>query len=503
MKTAIPILCLLFAAACVYAADKEKSADGGDASLIPTLVEVQDGVVRNNNQFAFELHQKLAAAHAGQNSTCSPASISNALGMLYMGAEGETANEMAAALHYRVPKDELGRLLNLASPQRDRPLYHLGVTVFNNKGNGVRVGKLEANGPAAKAGLKPGDVIVGIDNQPIDSEDDFRRAVDYSTGRIQVVSYDSQSRQKQTVTIAMDITNEPSPSQNSNQTFFKSANAMWVQAGMELKPAFVASLKTAFAAKAQDVDFAKTAEAVAGINSWVQKATDGGVEELVTTDDLDATTRLVLTNAISFKGLWSTEFDPKRTSVRDFVGLDGIVQQVPMMTASRSLNYGDAESFRVIELPYKDSTLAMMILLPKADKGLPELEKTISAGKFDALVASLKPSDVDLRIPKFKISTDLTLNEMLKDLGMKSALDPMKADFSGISSQQDLFLSKVVHEAHITVDEEGTTATAATGAVGVARGPFRVPFLVNHPFMFVLRDTVSNSVLFIGRVAKP
>ncbi len=505
MNKPTPVLLMLFIFLVRQASGAEEPGKRELDVVVPTMEQVKAAVVRNNNQFALELHRQLASRSKDGNTVCSPNSVSNALGMLYLGARGKTAEEMAATLHFDVPAAELGKFLSLADPTRNRPLFRLGVTVVENKGNGVQVSQVVPDGPGAAAGIRAGDVLLAIDNHKLRTELDFQRTIDYSTGRIDLKKYDAATKTEVAVSVTMTAdVDQPSPGQDLNAEYLRLANAIWIQKDYDVRPEYIDLLSKTFHASAEQVDFQKATDAsIAKINAWVAAKTDDAIKELVTRDSVDATARLVVTNAVSFKGLWSQEFDSGKTADGEFIGLDGKALSVPVMRAARNLKYANTDELQAVEIPYRDSTLTMVILLPTLEQGLAAMENSLSAKKLETLLTSLKSTQVDLRLPRFSISTDAPLKEVLGSMGIRSALNAGAADFSGITSQGELFLSAVLHQARIKVDEAGTTASAATAGVGVPRGGFSVPFHVDHPFVFLLRDSISDSIVFVGRVVRP
>ncbi|MFK7819952.1 MAG: serpin family protein [Planctomycetaceae bacterium] len=474
------------------------------ANDIPTARQVKTAVVKNNNQFAIELHRTLTKAAPQQNSVCSPNSVSNALGMLYVGADGRTRKEMAATLHIRVSNNDLGRLLNLSSPTRKRPTYRLGITVADNDQGGVKVTHVADGGPAAKFGIKPGDILLAIDGRPLRSQVDFQSAIDYSTGCIDVKRRGGQTQRVTDITVTMIADqSQPNPSQNKNLDYLRIANAIWMDRGFPVTPEYSNLLASTFGAKATSVDFDNPVTATARINKWVADETRGSIDNLLSATDVDKTTQLVVTNAIDFQGTWAKTFDPERTRAKPFTTAKGETISVPTMVTSQALRHFNAAEFQAVELPFRDSTLALLILLPRQEQGLAAIEQGLSADVLDKVVGNLKSTQVVLTLPRFEITSDSALEDAMQAMGMTSAFNSNAADFSGISGTKGLYLSKVVHKARIKVDEEGATASAASAAVGVARGPFSVPFQANHPFLFVLRDTITDSIIFIGRTTHP
>ena len=242
------------------------------------------------------------------------------------------------------------------------------------------------------------------------------------------------------------------------------------------------------------------------INHWVEEQTNDKIKDLIPPGSLDALTRLVLTNAVYFKGDWVQPFDKRNTREEDFtVSAQGKVK-VPLMHQRARMGYTEEETFQALEMPYAGRDLSMVVLLPKKVGGLPELEKAITVDKLASLMSKLHVREVITYLPKFKLETSFGLNPTLGAMGMKRAFS-QAADFSGISSVESLYISAVLHEAYVDVNEEGTEAAAATGVmVGAmaARLPQPIPvFRADHPFLFLIHDTKAGSILFMGRLTNP
>jgi serpin B len=279
------------------------------------------------------------------------------------------------------------------------------------------------------------------------------------------------------------------------------SNALWGQEGDHFLPEF---LKQAgkFGADLRRVDF-RSAHAREIINSWVEEETKGKIKNLLQPPLPGPDTSLVLTNAIYFKGDWSRPFFEAATKDEPFWIAQDKSVSVPLMHRIGSYRYQDAGNHQVLELPYAGGDLAMVVFLPK-DKSAdpPQLDATGLAQS----VANLAPRQVDVTFPRFKIEAAFELEKVLAKLGMSLAFSP-QADFSGINGKRDLFLSAVVHKAYVEVNEKGTEAAAATGVVtwrsaAVKTAPPLV-FRADHPFVFVIRDTRSGGILFMGRVSNP
>jgi len=269
----------------------------------------------------------------------------------------------------------------------------------------------------------------------------------------------------------------------------KVANALWGQAGYAFLSTFVRLVETEYGGTLREMDFAQAAEQVRQtINTWVARQTNDKIRDLIGRGTLDAATRLVLTNAIYFKGDWATQFKESRTRPEPFTLLNGDTVPVPMMHQKEMFRYAEVGAnnhspLQILELPYVGETLSMVILLPKTLDGITRLEA----------------------IPKFKMTSKFNLQRVLAGMGMANAFSGA-ADFSGMTGQRDLFISDVIHQAYVDVNEEGTEAAAATGVVMkmTSMRPDSTPvFRADHPFVFMIRDNKSGSILFLGRVMNP
>jgi serpin B len=286
------------------------------------------------------------------------------------------------------------------------------------------------------------------------------------------------------------------------------ANRLWGQKGYPIRPEFLALTRQQYGAEMLLVDFAQAEgeAARAEINQWVQQQTNDTIKDLIPKGVLNALIRLVLTNAVYFKGDWLKPFDKKNTRDEDFIISASRKVKAPLMHQTATLGYADAETLQVLDMPYAGSELSMVVLLPKKADGLAELEKTISVARLAELLSKLGLHRVSTYMPRFKMEAAFSLNETLEALGMRRAFSG-DADFSGISSAETLYISAVLHKAYVDVNEQGTEAAAATAVViraMAARLSAPVPvFRADHPFLFLIRDTRSGNILFVGRLTSP
>jgi serine protease inhibitor len=279
------------------------------------------------------------------------------------------------------------------------------------------------------------------------------------------------------------------------------ANASYAQRNLAFVQAYLDTLATTFDAGERLADFAADPESARkAINAWVRDQTNGRIPELIGT--LDNATRLVLVNTIYMKAAWTHPFMVDATADAAFSKADGSQVTVPTMNQMLdSAKYASGTGWQAIELPYGDGPLAMDIVLP-AD--LAAFEKTLDAKSWAALVGSFETAAVRLSLPRFETESKLGLADALAALGMPLAFDPGTADFSGMTTQEKLYISAVIHQANIAVDEKGTEAAAATAVVMTA-GAILSPTVmnVNRPFLFVVRDTASGGIIFLGRIVDP
>ena len=272
--------------------------------------------------------------------------------------------------------------------------------------------------------------------------------------------------------------------------------------GYAFKPDFTQLLLKTYGAGLNDVDFAQTEQARKAINDWVSQQTKDKIKDLIPEGVLSDATRLVLTNAIYFKSNWAEKFEKDVTRDGPFkVSADKSVD-VPMMHLTHRFRYMENDELQMLEMPYSRNELSMVILLPKKADGLADIEKNLTAANIGKEAVS-----VQVTLPKFKITSAFGVGETLKAMGMTDAFDSKKADFSGMTEKEKLFISAVIHKAFVAVDEEGTEAAAATAVVMDAGAPPRQEeskvFKADHPFAFMIRHNATGAILFTGRVANP
>ncbi len=281
------------------------------------------------------------------------------------------------------------------------------------------------------------------------------------------------------------------------------ANALWGQQDYTFQKEFLGLVDRYYAGGFNTVDYiGATEKARKRINQWIMQHTAEKIKELIARGDLDVDTRLVLTNAIYFKGDWAQRFSAQRTRQSPFWLEPGKSVDVPMMADIGLYAYAEPDdSLQVLELPYEGDALSMVVLLPR--KGRRALAHDLTPATLAGWLSALHKEEVELFLPKFKFQSKFYLKKFLKTMGMQDAFDE-RADFSAMTGRKDLYIGKVIHQADIEVNEEGTEAAAATAVVMQRKSvPLRVTFRADHPFVFLIRHKPTGTILFMGKVMNP
>jgi serpin B len=287
---------------------------------------------------------------------------------------------------------------------------------------------------------------------------------------------------------------------------------LWVQKDYALLPDYVTLTHDKYFAPIDQLDFRQAATSAQTINAWVSQSTHGKITDLISPASITDATRLVLTNAVYFKGKWSEPFEKFATQNGTFTTDDSAHVTVPLMNhLYDARNYADAGNAQVLDLPYQGTAareMVMTIVLPKTGTPLSTIENALTAKQLDSWISKETGSRVQVALPKFRAEQSISLADTLAAMGMPTAFSA-KADFSGISTSKDgLQISDVVHKAYVDVDESGTEAAAATAVTAVAGAAMQqesspIAFRADHPFLFFLRDKTSGAILFAGRVSDP
>jgi serine protease inhibitor len=299
----------------------------------------------------------------------------------------------------------------------------------------------------------------------------------------------------------------------------RTGNALWVQQDYPFLESYKNVTERYYGGKAANLDFIQeTEESRKTINRFIEEQTNNKIRELIPQGSINPLTRLVLTNAIYFKGTWEWQFDPSDTRDQDFRITPENVVKVPMMYMDNDkakFNYADLGDLQILELPYRGGDVSMLILLPKQGEEFDfETSETIeynytledielSSEKLDEYKMQMEETKMDaIYVPKFEFDTKYFMKETLSAMGMPTAFSG-GADFSGMTGDRDLFISFVIHQAYVKVDEQGTEAAAAT-AVGMAMSAMpRNVFRADHPFIFVIQQKDTGNILFLGKVVDP
>lgn len=292
----------------------------------------------------------------------------------------------------------------------------------------------------------------------------------------------------------------------------KLANRLYGEKTYDFLPEFLASTQKMYGADLAPVDFQHASDdARKVINKWVKDQTEGKIPELLAAGVVDSMTKLVLVNAIYFKGMWKDKFKKQDTTDAPFRLNKKDTKTVKMMYQKKKLPIGYIQDLncKVLELPYQGEELSMVILLPEdiedESTGLKKIEEQLTLEKLHEWTKRehLQNIDVHVKLPRFKLEESYTLNSNLGRLGVQDLFSNGKADLSGMSGSRDLFISKIIHKSFVEVNEEGTEAAAATGGIAMFAMLLEEEFTVDHPFLFFIRHNPTANVLFLGRVCSP
>jgi serpin B len=280
-------------------------------------------------------------------------------------------------------------------------------------------------------------------------------------------------------------------------TQFSIANSIWYQQDMSFKQDFLTESKSYFDAEVKGLDLTKQSSADV-INAWVNDATSKKIPKII--DNFDGDEVMFLINAIYFKGIWQSQFDKSKTTAAPFHALDGTTTSVQLMSQMHQFRHGSGTDYDAIDLPYGNSAFTMLVVVPKQGGDVNAFVETLTESKWNAIDAAMAKGEIGIELPKFKIEWKKTLNDQLKALGMGIAFDDVAADFSRMSSTP-LVISDVIQKTFVDVNEEGTEAAAAT-SVGAVPTSAPLMFRVDRPFVFAIRERLSGTILFIGKITK-
>ncbi len=286
----------------------------------------------------------------------------------------------------------------------------------------------------------------------------------------------------------------------------RTANALWAQKDYKFLPEYFQLIESYYGGKVTNLDFkTETEKSRETINDWIEAQTNDKIKDIIAPGDISPLTRLVLTNAIYFKGKWESQFKKENTFDNDFTLDSEENVTVPMMHQTDLFRYGESDKLQILEMPYEGNNISMIIFLPKNNE-LGYLEATLNIDNINEARDKMIKEEVRISIPKFKFETRYLLAETLAKMGMPTAFNPYEANFSGMDGTNNLYIDKVIHQAYVAVDEEGTEAAAATVVTMelTSIGPQETKiFNADHPFMFIIQDVKTGNILFLGKVMNP
>lgn len=282
------------------------------------------------------------------------------------------------------------------------------------------------------------------------------------------------------------------------------ANALWGQENYHFEENFLDVLARNYGAGMYRLDFKGSPDpSRRTINDWVENRTENKIEKLLPPGSINPATRLVLTNAIYFNASWEDPFQEEDTQKENFTLPDGDQVEVPMMSQTNHFQFLDGDGYSAVELPYQDEKASMLIILPSRGR-LKELERNLNTAFVENIVKNFESKSVRLKMPKFDFKFSTPLSKTLSEMGMPSAFDQEGADFSGMTGDRSLWIDEVYHKAFVSVDEKGTEAAAATAVVMPTSAPVEpVTMDIDRPFIFLIRDEETGTILFTGRVTNP
>jgi serpin B len=372
-----------------------------------TFAQEETSIIESNNRFSFDIYQKLKKHD--KNIIFSPASITSAIAMTYIGAKNNTFSEIGKTFY-----------------------FNSDINTFSN---------------------------------------DYKNLIIFKEN-------------------------------DKSKLSLYNANSLWIQNELLINKDFLNFNKKYFLSSLHFTDFINDSDqSRLKINKWVEDNTNNKIKDLLQPNTIDHTTRLVLVNALYFKGAWLNKFREEDNTSENFqIDKKEFVKAVFMNAYINSWYYEDKYA-QIIDIPYSDENISLMIILPKSYKKLKKIEKKLNYEYYNSYIQTKEKRRIFLSLPKFKVESEFNLNKTLNDLGIKDAFTSA-ADFTGITKAEKLYISQVVHKANITVDEEGTEASASTAVIMRKTLVLleNVDFKVNKPFIFVLRNNENNCIYFIGKI---
>lgn len=497
------------------------------------LIEARDGrapekvVVTSSNAFGFDVLRRLGATTPDQNLFFSPYSIASVLTMATEGASGATARQLAHALHWPVDANAIGE----GDAWLDRMLAR------------IQSGHRAMNERFEKQAKDPEQKALRDRLQRLEKE------IAPLAARAQALQSSRDWRAYRTVASEMNalIAEHKSVAMNLETHHLDVANGLWAERTKTFDPAFLQTLREVYArARVESADFKGDPEGERrAINQWVAGRTQGRIPELLGPGDVARDTRMVLLNTIFLKAEWLKPFEKTRTKPAPFTLANEETIDVPLMHgpgredvsygafhgdgtrfrtphlvpaapgAERPQTYPGGDGFQLLSMPYRGRALEMLVLLPQRVDGLESLSMLVSEANVERWLTQLEPRETTVYLPRFEGRSRFLLRDTLRALGVQLAFDMERADFSRMVHVDDgeppLYLSELIHEAFVKIDEEGTEAAAATAAImapgAAVQAPSLVPFVpvfrADHPFLYLIRDRETGVILFVGRYVRP
>ena len=522
MRTLKSLMCL---AICWALAGSLSAEDAKDPIVKPEpKISANNTAVKAGNDFACDLYRSLDQEYRGKNLFFSPYSISNALAMSLEGARGITAAEMGQVL--RLPP----ALRSTNGDGKELPwktaLYHHDFGALNRRFNA-------SPDPARDQALR---------NKLVE----LRKELDQMNR--QLLLLDKQNKFEAALNLqakAQKVADTVNALQAQLDPYeLRVANALFGEKTHPFEQTYLDTIGKHYGSGLiRQAEFRTNFPAERDkINAWVEEQTKKRITALIPKlrPEVGSQLRLILVNAVYFKGFWMSPFDENQTRQEAFLLAEGDKHPVAMMRGYSSAGYAAFNAdgtffdtphqiaidkdkaapatypdggFLMAELPFKGDRLSMVVIAPRKHDGLPKLEAGLTGEKLSAWLGKLQRRSVILSLPKFKLETDYGLHDTLKNMGMKRAFDARQADFTGMSASRNpddqLFISKVLHKAFIEVNEKGAEAAAAAAVIMVPKSaakesrPFIPEFRADRPFLFLIRDRESGAILFLGRVTQP
>ncbi|MBU0763946.1 MAG: serpin family protein [Bacteroidetes bacterium] len=281
------------------------------------------------------------------------------------------------------------------------------------------------------------------------------------------------------------------------------ANAVWAEKNYRFRSEYFDLLKENYNSGLRFVSFGKkTEKSRKTINAWVEKETNKHIAELLEPGTVDKSTTLVLTNAVYFNAVWAKRFDPEKTKKDKFFVTEKETIEVDFMNRSDNYFYYENKVMQSLEIPYPGNKVSMIVIVPKTNASAERVATLLNNDLYEEIITGAKENKIDVHLPKFEIISEFSLEATLAEMGMPSAFNS-EADFSGMTGNKGLFIDKVIHKAFLHVSEEGTEAAAATAVVMRKNAIIPKKFEVNRPFVYLIKDNTTGSILFIGKVNRP